>query len=199
MIVRLATPRDFPFFRAIYARYMATPVTFEEELPSEEAFARRLSALSGRFPCLAAEEKGRVLGYAYAHCPWERPAYRWNAELSVYLDPGARGRGAGTRLYALLLDLLRRQGFRTALGCVTVPNAASEALHRHFGFLEAARFPRAGFKNGAWHDVVWLALPLTADWAPPEDPLPLTALGLPVNLALSEPDPETCFFPLIPF
>ncbi len=155
--MRLAGSGDWEAMRAVYGAYMGSSVTFEVELPSREAFQARMERMAASHPALAAEEGGELLGYAYAHAPWERAAYAWNAELTVYLRPDARGKGLGSALYGALLELLALQGARVALGVVALPNPASEALHKSLGFREAARFVRAGFKAGAWRDVVWFS------------------------------------------
>lgn len=163
-MIRIAKGEDYKAIRAIYGEYMDSPATFEYELPDARAFAARMDAIAKDYPLLVSTDKqGPVNGYAYAHRPWERAAYRWNAELSVYLSHTACGKGIGTRLYRAMLDLLRLMHVRVALGCITVPNEASLALHAKFGFREVARFAKSGFKNGAWHDVVWLSVELADD------------------------------------
>ena len=84
MNCRLATMADYPHIRAIYAQYMATPITFEYTLPSEEEYAARLASIQKENPCLVSTDNGRVTGFCYAHCPWERRAYQWNTELSTH-------------------------------------------------------------------------------------------------------------------
>ena len=42
---------------------------------------------------------------------------------------------------------------RNVYGIVTLPNPASEALHRHFGFCTVGAYDRSGYKNGRWLDV----------------------------------------------
>lgn len=163
MSLRFAQSADVQAMLAIYAQYIATPITFETSLPAESEFRLRLERVQAAHPWIVAEDGSGLVGYAYAHCPWERAAYRWNAELSVYVRRENLGQGTGTRLYAAMLELLRAQHVRVALGCITVPNEASIALHSRFGFTESARFQKAGWKNGAWHDVVWLSLPLADD------------------------------------
>ena len=177
MNCRLATMADYPHIRAIYAQYMATPITFEYTLPSEEEYAARLASIQKENPCLVSTDNGRVTGFCYAHCPWERRAYQWNTELSIYLDRESVGRGTGTRLYSATLAPLRLQNFRVALGCITVPNKASIALHTRFGFRQSALFERAGYKNGKWHDVVWLSLDLCDDDAAPKAIVPVQSLN----------------------
>ena len=180
MLCRLATASDSAAIRSIYAQYMETPITFEYTLPSEEAYAARLAAIQKENPCLVSEKNGRITGFCYAHCPWERKAYQWNSELSIYLDKTSLGRGTGTRLYGAMLELLRLQNVRVALGCITVPNKASMALHTKFGFRQSARFERSGWKNGIWHDVVWLSRDLVPEHelaAAPAPRIPVSALA----------------------
>lgn len=176
--IRPATTADAEDMRAVYAPYVDTPVTFDVDVPTPRQFAARLGEVMPAFPCFVLELDGRVAGFAYAHAQATRAAYRWNAELSVYLEPGATGRGAGRALYALVLELLRHQGIKSAYGLVTVPNAASERLHESLGFARAWVQPRAGWKNGSWHDVAWFVkhlAPFDGD-AAPADPLPFDAL-----------------------
>ena len=134
MNIRFATTADTGGCLAVYAEYMDTVITFETALPSHEEFAGRIRSYGAVYPWLVAEEDGVILGYAYAHRAQERAAYDWNAELSVYLARRAAGRGLGTKLYGALLALLQKQGVRNVYGIVTLPNPASEALHRAFGF-----------------------------------------------------------------
>ena len=156
MTVRFATPEDSGALLAIYAQYIHTPITFECELPSEGEFTQRVAEICRGYPYLVAEEEGRIVGYAYAHTLRERIAYQWTAELSIYLDQSARGRGIGKALYQRLLALLALQGVRTVYGCVTAPNPASEALHGGLGFRLCGTFHKSGYKSGQWWDVLWL-------------------------------------------
>ena len=168
--IRLASTDDADGIRAVYAPFVDTPVTFEEEAPSREAYRERIVRICEKYPCLVAEEDGRVVGFAYAHELRERIAFQWNAELSVYLAPAAQGRGAGSCLYAALLELLRLMGIKAAYGVVTSPNPASERLHRAFGFALMGTQPHAGFTCGAWHDVAWYVreiAPFEDEPAPP--------------------------------
>ena len=126
MRIRLASADDADGIRAVYAPFVDTPVTFEEEVPSCEAYRKRIESICEKYPCLVAEEDGRIVGFAYAHELRERIAFQWNAELSVYLAPAAQGRGAGSSLYTALLELLRLTGIKAVYGVVTSPNPASE-------------------------------------------------------------------------
>lgn len=169
MTIRSATEADSAALLHIYAQYMETPVTFEYELPTPQAFARRIAGIRSEYPYLVCEEQGRVIGYAYAHRQMERAAYQWNAELSVYLDKDHTGRGLGKALYTLLIEILKQQNVKTVYGGVTVPNQKSENLHAALGFRRLGTYHRTGYKCGAWHDVAWFEkqiAPYEADPAP---------------------------------
>lgn len=176
MTIRTADPADAPALQAIYAHYIQTPVTFLYDLPSAEDIAWTMVDVLRRYPYLVAEEGGRILGYAYAHPLREYTAYGWDAELTIYLDPEARGKGVGTRLYTALMGLLRLQGVKNVYGCVTTPNPASEALHRKLGFAWVGGFHKTGYKSGAWQDVVWFEKNIAPCQGEPEPVIPFLEL-----------------------
>ena len=153
--IRAATPEDAASVAAIYNHYVAhTVVTFDEEPISAAEFTRRIeSTQSAAFPWLVAEEAGRVMGYAYA-APWKaRSAYRFSAEVTVYLAPEAAGRGIGSGLYAQIFPVLKDRGIHAVMGGIALPNEASVALHEKFGMRKVAHFQEVGFKFDRWIDV----------------------------------------------
>jgi L-amino acid N-acyltransferase YncA len=127
----------------------------------------------------AATPAPNVLGYARAS-PWKtRQAYRWTAELTVYVRPEHHARGIGRSLYAALLDTLRAQGYRMVLGGITLPNPASVALHERLGMTCLGVLPRVGFKFGRWHDVGYWGMDLAPGAADPGQVLPVLAAADP--------------------
>lgn len=156
MKVRLARPEDTEAILKIYGQYIATPVTFETQLPDARHFQERLRDSGAIYPFLACEDGQGLLGYACAHRQAERAAYGWNAELSIYLEGKARRQGIGRELYRILLGVLAVQGLQNIYARITLPNAASERLHEYFGFRLMGVQHNAGYKCGAWHDVAWL-------------------------------------------
>lgn len=154
MSIRAAVAADAPAVRAIYAPFVeTTAVSFEVEVPSVEELAERIEATPTWF---VHERDGIVDGYAYAG-PWRgRCAYDWAVELTVYLAPGARGRGIGRELIDAVADAERDRGIVQAFAQIAVPNHASEGLFRAAGFELVGTMRRVGYKLGAWHDVsIW--------------------------------------------
>jgi phosphinothricin acetyltransferase len=168
VIVRPATEADAAACAAIYAPYVTdTVVSFETEPPAAAEMARRIAAA---IEWLVLEDAGRVAGYAYAAPFHPRAAYRWACEVSVYLELGRRRTGAGRALYSDLLARLTARGYRVAVGGMTLPNDASEGLHRALGFEPVGTYRRIGYKFGAWHDVAWTQRLLAAGDEPPSEP-----------------------------
>jgi phosphinothricin acetyltransferase len=163
--------RDAAACAAIYAPYVdARATSFEEIAPDATRLRSRIATITRTHPWLVLEDAGRVTGYAYASSHRSRPAYRWAAEVGIYIEPGYHRRGGGRLLYEALLDLLRRQNLRIALAGITLPNDASVAFHRSLGFQEVGINRAIGYKQGAWHDVAWWQLALVADDGPPAEP-----------------------------
>lgn len=153
----------------IYAPYCATPISFEAGPPDAAEMERRLRALWPTHPWLVAEQNGRLLGFAYAGPHRQREAYGWTVESSIYLRSETHGQGLGRRLYQELLDHLQKQGFRTVLAGITLPNPASQALHQRLGFELVGVYPAVGFKAGQWQSVLWMSRHLEGP-NPPDRP-----------------------------
>lgn len=154
--IRLATAADAGAIAAIYAPNCTDSfVSFEEVPPSVEEMAGRIAKVRARHPYLVLDAGGEVAGYAYGGVHRERAAYRWTTEVTVYVGAKYHRRGVGRALYTALLDVLTLQGFHLAVGGVTLPNPASEALHEAVGFTRLGVYSQIGFKLGAWRDVGW--------------------------------------------
>lgn len=179
--LRLATPADGPAVAALYAPYVRdTCITFEYEEPDGAELGRRIETVLKLAPWLLAVEDGpqgeRLLGYAYAGTWRARVAYRWVAEMAIYVDRRQHRRGIGRALYGALLDLLRLQGFCRAIGGITIPNPESVVLHEKLGFRCAGNFPKCGFKHGTWWDVGFWDLELRPHPPQPQETLGVAAL-----------------------
>jgi phosphinothricin acetyltransferase len=169
--VRDATPADAEACTAIYTPYVTdTSISFETVPPTGAQMAERIAGAQRSHAWLVLDDDGRVVGYAYGGPHKERAAYRWTAEVSVYVEVGRRRSGAGRALYRALFDRLAARGFRTLVAGMTLPNPASEGLHRALGFEPVGVYRRIGWKNGAWHDVAWVQRSIGPDDDPPADP-----------------------------
>jgi phosphinothricin acetyltransferase len=137
----------------IYRLGIATgDATFETEPPTWAAFT------AGRLPehRLVALDGDRVLGWAACSAVSDRCVYAGVVEHSVYVHPGARGRGVGRALLRALIDSTERAGVWTIQSGIFPENAASLALHRACGFRTVGIREKLGRHHGVWRDVVLL-------------------------------------------
>jgi len=152
--VREMTAADWDDIRRIYLEGIATGnATFESEAPSWERWdashvrSCRLVAASGR----------RVVGWAAASPTSGRPAYAGVAEVSIYVENDAHGRGVGSALLSELIAASEREGFWTLQAGIFPENEASLALHAKHGFCVIGCRERPGrMKDGKWRDVLLL-------------------------------------------
>jgi len=157
--IRPATEADLPAITAIYEHAVRFgTATFELDPPDLDEMTRRFRSLAeGKFPYLAAELDGAVVGYAYAGPYRPRPAYRFSVENSVYFDPNAQGRGLGKRILQELIAQSEQRGFRQMVAVIgDSANAASIGVHRSTGFKMIGTCENVGFKFGRWLDTVMM-------------------------------------------
>ena len=141
----------------IYAYYVEhSALTFEYEVPSLQEFRRRIAGTLEHYPYLLAESSGRIVGYSYAGRFQPRAAYAWNAEMTIYLEPGMHRQGIGRRLYTLMERLLAAQGVVKTIAMITRPTDEfsdfnSVPFHEKMGYRPAGRLDFCGFKFGRWY------------------------------------------------
>jgi L-amino acid N-acyltransferase YncA len=185
VIIRHAEPaRDGAGCAAIYAPSVTDGVaSFEEWPPDAAEMTHRIEWAARLYPWLVAEEAGELAGYAYATKHRDRAAYRWAADVSVYISAHYQRRGVGRALYGALLELLGRQGVLVVCAGITLPNPASVGLHEACGFQPVGIYRRIGWKAGSWWDTGWWELELVpaTDGRPPE-PGPPARLEAPIEL-----------------
>jgi len=124
--------------------------TFETRAPGWQAFS------AARLPgCrYVAVDAGRVIGWVAVSAVSSRPAYAGVVEHSVYVDPGARGKGAGRLLLGTLIDATEAAAIWTIQAGIFAENTASLALHRSAGFRVVGTRERMGQHHGRWRDVM---------------------------------------------
>lgn len=176
LIIRPATVSDTAAILDVYRNFVLnSTVTFEEEVPTLEQFRARIGEITAEHPFLVCEDGGHVAGYAYAHRHQSRAAYRYSAELSVYLRPHYTGLGIGRAMCDAVVELLRMQGVQTVYSAISLPNEPSCALHKAMGFTPAGVWKNTGYKKGRWIDIEWYELAI-GDY--PKQPSGLTAWSM---------------------
>ena len=178
--IRIAVPGDAQEILNIYAPYITdTCISFETEVPTVEKFTERIISTIAEYPYLVYYLDNRIVGYAYASRYRERAAYKYSANVSVYVATEHHRHGIGKALYEKLFELLRSQSVYTIYAGITQPNEASMGLHKSLGFTEVGTYHNVGYKHGKWLDVTWLEKQLR-DYDDPEK----SDTGVSVRLAV---------------
>ena len=161
--IRPAVRDDLPRLTEIYNYYVInTPITFDLEPVTVESRVRWFDEHSGtkRHRLFVAEDAGLIVGWAGTGPFRDRAAYDTSVETTVYCSHETTGRGIGAAMYRVLIDALKDEDIRRVLAGITLPNDASIALHRRFGFTDVGVFTECGRKFGKYWDVVWMERPL---------------------------------------
>ena len=164
ILIRKAKVEDAEELLKIYAYYVEeTAISFEWKVPTLTNFRARITQTLKKFPYLVAENDKKIVGYAYAHEFVGRDAYKFSAELTIYLDKNFLHRGVGRKLYEELEKNLKLQGILNLYACVgwideedEYLNQNSAKFHQRLGFKIVGKFTKCGNKFNRWYDMIWL-------------------------------------------
>ncbi len=164
LTVRAARETDLPALTDIYNYYIReSPATFDivPATPENRREWFHHYSQTGPHRLLVAVRGDEVAGYASSSVFRPKPAYLTSVETSIYVHPDRRGRQVGSLLYTELFRALAGEDLHRAYAGVTLPNDASVALHRKFGFQEVGVYREVGRKFGQYWSVAWFekALP----------------------------------------
>lgn len=166
VIIRQASLNDVSSIQQIYAYYVhQTAITFEYEVPSVTEMTRRMKETVKKYPYLVAVCDDQVVGYAYAGSFYERAAYDWTCELSIYVDRHFTHQRIGSQLYEKMEEILKQMGILNLYACITSqsddekdPHITDHSVrfHQHAGFKLCGTFEKCGYKFGHWYDMVYM-------------------------------------------
>jgi len=154
--VRLATASDAEAICRIYNQGIEDRIaTLETELRTPDERRQWLAARSPRHPVIVAENaQGEVVGWGSLNVFNAREAYRFVADISVYVDRAWRGKGVGSALLARLAELGREHGFHKLVLSAFPFNAGGMALYSRHGFRTVGIYEQQGLLDGKWVDTI---------------------------------------------
>ena len=160
LLIRDAEDSDAGAIAEIYAHHVLHGTASYDEVPptAADTLAKLRRINEAGWPFIVAELDGRVVGYAYATQFRDRPAYRFTAENSIYVDAEFTGRGIGKAVLTALIERSCSCGFRTIIAVIGGGEPASVALHAALGFEEVGRLRAVGWKHGRCLDSVYMQL-----------------------------------------
>lgn len=153
-MIRNIETKDLQRICEIYNHYVITThASFETDPVPIAEMERRMIEYTNNYPWLVYEENGEVIGFCYASKWKPRPAYRYTAEVTIYLDKDHLSKGIGKLLYQDLFAQLKTQGIHSIIATIAIPNEKSQRLHEGLGFEQVGHFKDMGNKFGEWIDV----------------------------------------------
>lgn len=153
--IRPAEPFDAGAIAAIYNQGIAERrATFEVEPRSADDMLTRIADDAGHLTLVACDEDGRILGWAGLAPNSARQCYVGIGEVSVYLQPQARGQGLGRALLDALIGASRLRGYWKLVSRIFPDNRSSRALCASCGFREVGVYEKHARLDGRWEDVV---------------------------------------------
>ena len=145
-------PRIVEIYNSIIGSRMVTadtdPVTVESRLEWFKAHDPHHRPL---WMVMDGEEN---IGWVSYQWFYGRPAYNGTAELSIYLDEKARGKGFGEKILEHAINSCERLKIKTLLGYIFAHNLPSLALFRKMGFSDWGHFPRIAILDGIERDLI---------------------------------------------
>jgi phosphinothricin acetyltransferase len=154
--VRAGDSRDLDRIKQIYEHYVLnTHATFDLEPLDYQDWQDWFydGPASGEQLLFVAEDAGRVLGYVKTDPFRHKAAYATSRYTTIYVDATATRTGIGTALYRRLFEEIDALDLHRVYAAIALPNDASVALHKAFGYEHVGTFREVGRKFDRWFDV----------------------------------------------
>lgn len=143
LVYRDATLEDLPTIVAIYNSVIpGRMVTADTDAVSVESKLNWFNNHNpAKRPLYIVQDNNQVIGWVSLESFYGRPAYNQTAEVSIYLDEAARGKGYGKEILKHIIDQAPAFGIKSLLGYIFAHNEPSLKLFKNFGFEQWALFP----------------------------------------------------------
>lgn len=153
---RHATEQDLPTIVAIYNSVipgrMVTADTEPVSVESRRAWYHNHNPQ--KRPLYIISDGDTIIGWVSLESFYGRPAYNHTAEVSIYLDEAARGKGYGKEILKTIIDQAPALGVKSLLGYIFAHNEPSLKLFKSFGFEQWALFPNVAVLDGVERSLI---------------------------------------------
>ena len=135
IVLREATRADVPSICMIHNQGIEDRVaTLDVDPHSLDEQLNWFHRHGSRHPVIVAESAGHIIGWASLNQFSPRPAYRFVADLSVYVDRQWRGKGIGSQLLREIEARARRLDYHKIVLSAFPFNQVGMRLDERFGF-----------------------------------------------------------------
>ncbi|QIW16385.1 GNAT family N-acetyltransferase [Pasteurellaceae bacterium RH1A] len=144
MRIRKSEERDFLSILAIYNQAIPTHQITADLYPATPENRRAwfdFHLSSQQYPLWTVEDEQGIAGWFSFSPFYERPAFVHTAEISIYLDESAKGKGYGSKIIQFMQDQMLNHQIHTLMAYVFELNQVSQNLMKKHGFEVWGRFP----------------------------------------------------------
>jgi L-amino acid N-acyltransferase YncA len=155
VVVRDAVRKDLEMILSIYNQGIEDRIATLELDPKDMTYMEQwFKDHGGRYAVLVSEIDGVTVGWASLNRYSVRRVYDGVADVSVYIDRAARGKGIGTLLLKELEEIARKQDFHKIVLFTFKFNDLGQGLYRKQGYREVGIFRNQGRLDGQFVDVM---------------------------------------------
>jgi len=152
--IREMLPKDQARVMEIFQQGIDSGIaTFDTELPNAEVWD---SSFIDDCRWVLEDESNEVIGWCALKPVSKRECFKGVAEVSIYFDQNATGKGLGTLLLKKLIMDSENHGFWTLQSNIFPENEASIKFHLKNGFRTVGIREKVGQLHGQWKDLVML-------------------------------------------
>ncbi len=164
LVYKHATIEDLPAIVAIYNSVIpGRMVTADTEAVSVESKVNWFNNHNpSKRPLYIVLEGDKIIGWVSLESFYGRPAYNQTAEVSIYLDERARGKGYGKKILEYIIKQSPSFGIKSLLGYIFSHNEPSLKLFKVFGFEQWALFPNVAVLDGVERSLIIVGKRVTA-------------------------------------
>ena len=164
-MIRPIRTTDLDAIYKIYAHYVnTTAYNFDDQPKPFTVFCQEMKEIARTYPFYVATYKDEVLGYAYVHPAFQKKAYQYCVEVTIYFREGNHY-GMASNLLETLENACRENSFRWMISCITDSNDRSIAFHKKHGYIQMGKLPECGWKGGQWNGVIWMCKDLSSSFS----------------------------------
>ncbi len=140
---------------AIYNWYVLnSTATFHLEAVPQKELERMVSVGHSKYQSFLILYNGEVAGFCYLSQFRYKEAYDKSAEITLYLDKSATGKGIGKATLTYLEEIAKDNNISNLVAVITEDNAASIAMFEKYNYLKVGHLKNIGIKFGKPLDVV---------------------------------------------
>jgi phosphinothricin acetyltransferase len=154
--IRSVLDADWKPIAAIFNHFVTDSFAAYPDQPVDESFFRDRHVANPLLPFVVAENRGRVVGFAYLSPFHPASTMRQSASITYFIHPEFTGMGIGTAFLEHLLEAGSALGITNFLAHISSLNTGSIRFHQRHGFTECGRFIDVGRKLDQSFDMVWL-------------------------------------------